>query len=58
MPSQVYSHRNFSKHLKLEFNNQVQEECYAGGSIVSLEGVAMKFFPSGDDTTKMEFHSY
>ena len=36
----------------------MQEEYYAtGGATVSLEGVAVKF-PSGDDTTKIEFHSY
>ena len=58
VPSQVYSHRDFSERLKLEFNNQVQEEYYAGGATVSLEGVAVKFFPSADDTTTMEFHSY
>ena len=28
------------------------------GATVSLEGVAVKFFPPGDDTTTMEFHSY
>ena len=50
MPSQVYSHRDFSECLKLEFNNQVQEEYYAGGATVSLEGFAVKFFPTGDDT--------
>ena len=59
MPSQVYSHRDFSERLKLEFNNQVQEEYYAGGATVSLEGVAVKFFPMGNDTaTGMEFHSF
>ena len=58
MPSQVYSHRDFSECLKLEFNNQVQEEYYTGGATVSLEGVAVNFFPTGDDTTTMEFHLY
>ena len=57
MPSHVYSHRGFSEHLKLEFHNQVQEQYYTGGATVSLEGVAFKFFPTGDDTTTMEFHS-
>ena len=36
----------------------MQEEYYAGGATVSLEGVAVKFFQSGDDTTTMEFHFY
>ena len=45
--------------LKLEFNRQVQEEYYyAGGTNVSLEGAAAEFFPNGDDTTRMEYHSY
>ena len=59
MPSQeVYSHQDFSEYLKLEFYKQVQKEYYAGWATVSLEGVTVKFFPSGDDTTVMEFHSY
>ena len=58
MLSQVYSHGDFSERLKMEFNNQVQEEYYAGATTVSLEGVAVKFIPAGDDTRTMEFHSY
>ena len=58
MPSQVYSYRDFSESLKLEFNTQVQEEYYAGGTTVALEGVAVIYFPTGDDNATMKFHSY
>ena len=55
---QVYSQRDFSERLKLEFNNQVQEEYYFGGATISIEGAAVKFYPSGEDTTAMEFFTY
>ena len=55
---QVYSQSDFSERLKLEFNNQVQEEYYFGGATISIEGAAVKFYPSGEDTTAMEFFTY
>ena len=36
----------------------MQEEYYAGGTTVALEGVAVIYFPTGDDNATMKFHSY
>ena len=55
---QVHSQRDFSERLRLEFNNQVQEEYYLGGVTISIEGASVKFYPNGEDTTAMEFFTY
>ena len=40
------------------FNKQAQHEYFTGGSTVSLEGVAIKFFEPGCAEKRMEFHTY
>ena len=40
------------------FNNQTQSEYFQGGASVSLEGVAIKFYPAGSTEKSMEFHTY
>lgn len=47
--NEIFSHRDFSERLKLEFANQTQEEHHGSNATVSIEGCAIKFFPPGSD---------
>ena len=49
------THRDHSERLKVEFNNQVQEEHCGGGQTVSLEGHAVKLLPPGNDQLRRDF---
>ena len=55
---EVWTQRDFSERLKLQFNQQAQLEYYSGGATISLEGVAVKFFRQGSAESIMEFHTY
>jgi len=44
--------------LKVEFDNQVQEECHGGGQNMSLEGCAVKCLPQGSNQPRREFFTY
>ena len=54
---EVWSQRDFSERLTLQFNHQAQLEYYSGGATISIEGVAVQFFRQGDAKSTMEFHS-
>ena len=57
-PTDVWSSRDFAERLTLMFNKQAQHEYFTGGSTISLEGVAIKFFQPGCTDKRMEFHTY
>ena len=54
----MWTQRDFSERLTLQFNHQAQLEYYSGGATISLEGVAVKFFRQGNEKSTMEFHTY
>ena len=58
VPGEVWTQRDFSERLTLQFNHQAQLEYYSGGATISLEGVAVKFFRQGNEKSTMEFHTY
>ena len=42
----------------MEFNKEAQLEHFGGGRTVSLEGMAVEFFPVGQSIKTMEFHTH
>ena len=53
--NEMSTHRDYAERLKVEFNNQVQEEHHSGSPNVSLEGCAIKFLPPGTNQPQREF---
>ena len=53
--NETSTHQDHSERLKVEFDNQVQEEHHGGGQNMSLEGCAVKFLPPGSDQPQREF---
>ena len=56
--NEMSTHRDYAERLKVEFNNQVQEECCSGSPNISLEGCAIKFLPQGTNQPQREFFTY
>ena len=50
---EVWTHRDFSERLTFKFNKEAQLEHFGGGRTVSLEGVAVEFFPVGQSIKTM-----
>ena len=44
---ELHSLQDFSERITLQFNNEIQTEHFGGSCIVSLEGVAVRFFTNG-----------
>ena len=44
---EFHSLQDFAERLTLRFNNEIQTEHFGGSCTVSLEGVAVRFFPAG-----------
>mmetsp|Transcript_78877 Transcript_78877/g.160058 ORF Transcript_78877/g.160058 Transcript_78877/m.160058 type:complete len:98 (-) Transcript_78877:37-330(-) len=58
---ELHSIQDFAERLTLCFNNEIQTEHFGGSYTVSLEGVAVRFFPSGarrDSSPVMEFFTF
>ena len=53
--NETSTHRDYSERLKVEFDNQVQEEHHSGSPNISLEGCAIKFLPPGSDQPQRKF---
>ena len=56
--NETSTHCNHSERLKVEFNNQVQEECHGSNPNVSMEGCAVKFLPKGTNQPQKEFFTH
>ena len=55
--SDVNLTHDFAERLTLMFNKQAWYEYFNGGATISMEGVAIKFFPAGSSQKQMEFHT-
>ena len=57
---EFHSLQDFAERLTLRFNNEIQTEHFGGSCTVSLEGVAVRFFPSGArvEAPVMEFFTF
>ena len=57
-----HSLQDFAERLTLQFNNQIHTEHFGGSCIVSLEGVAVRFFTAGarhhQSSPVMEFFTF
>ena len=53
--NETSTHHNHSERLKVEFNNQVQEECCGSNPNVSMEGCAVKFLNPRTNQPQKEF---
>ena len=53
--NETSTHRDHSERLKIEFDNQVQEEHCGSNPNVSMEGCAVKFLPKGTNQPRKEF---
>ena len=56
--NETSTHRDCSERLKVEFNNQVQEEHHGSNPNVSMEGCAVKFLPQGTNQPRKEFFTH
>ena len=52
-PGEFHTIQDFAERLTLQFNNEIQTEHFGGSCTVSLEGVAVRFFPGGNDIPEM-----
>ena len=50
---ELWTQRDFAERLTLKFNKEAQIEHFGGGRTVSLEGVAVEFFPVGQSIKTM-----
>ena len=56
--NETSTHRDCSERLKVEYNNQVQEEHYGSNPNVSMEGCAVKFLNPGTNQPRKEFFTH
>ena len=56
--NETSTHQDCSERLKVECNNQVQEEHYGSNPNVSMEGCAVKFLNPGTNQPQKEFFTY
>ena len=52
--NETSTHHNHSERLKVEFDNQVQEQHHGGNPHISLEGCAVKCLPPGTNKPQKE----
>ena len=57
---EVHTIQDFAERLTLCYNNEIQTEHFGGSCTVALEGVAVRFFPSGAcvDAPVMQFFTF
>ena len=52
VPGEVSSLRDFAERLSLQFNNKIQTEHFGNTLTVSIEGIAVWFFPPNQNGGK------
>ena len=56
-PGEIGTWRDFAEAWSMEHNMEVQSE-HHNGVTISIEGVAVNYFPVGSDTLMLDFHSF